>query len=46
MDFVLDIIKSGYMLPSHDVLDSCYSKKQQVGNQAQFIRWGGDYKER
>ena len=38
MDFVLDIIKSGYMLPSHRMLDSCYSKNQQIGIQAQFIR--------
>ena len=38
VDFVLDIIKSSYMLPSRHMLDPCYSKKQQVGNQAQFIR--------
>ena len=29
MDFVLDIIKSGYILPSHHMLGSCYSKKKQ-----------------
>ena len=27
MDFILGIIKSCYMLPSHHMLDSCYSKK-------------------
>ena len=32
------------MLPFHHTPDSCYSEKQQVGNQAQFIRRGGDYK--
>ena len=38
MDFVIDIIKNGYMLPFHHTPDSCYSEKQQVSNQAQFIR--------
>ena len=37
MDFVLDVVKS-YMLPFHHTPDSCYSEKQQVSNQAQFIR--------
>ena len=38
MDFVIDIIKNGYMLPFHHTPDSCYSEKQQVSNLAQFIR--------
>ena len=28
MDFVLDIIKIGYMLPFHHTPDSCHSEKQ------------------
>ena len=46
MDFVFDIIKSGYMLPFHHMPDSCHSEKQQVGNQAQFFCRGGEYKGR
>ena len=38
MDFVLDNIKSGYMLRFHHTPDSRCSEKQQVSNQAQVIR--------
>ena len=34
MDFVLDVIKNGYMLPFYHTPDSCCSEKQQVSRQA------------